>query len=192
MLRIRWSTNNSVERIDLTFFVSSFEEGGGGREIVPLFPRLDEFPPTSPIKVSRFDQISKPKRVLLYSRRGHLLYLTYLFVSISSFHRLYRDSRFVFLHVSSHLFKSPRDKDRPRSIHRFEVFENTNLLSFFPSLFFFFFKSNENILSQVDRSKKKNRDKIIPSFIIFTARRVYSSPVITTSRRFVVRTFENS
>lgn len=63
-------------------------------------------------------------------------------------------------------------------------------LSFSP--FFFFFKSNENILSQVDRSKKKNRDKIIPSFIIFTARRVYSSPVITTSRRFVVRTFENS
>lgn len=62
----------------------------------------------------------------------------------------------------------------------------------FPPFFFFFFKSNENILSQVDRSKKKNRDKIIPSFIIFTARRVYSSPVITTSRRFVVRTFENS
>lgn len=62
---------------------------------------------------------------------------------------------------------------------------------------FFFFKSNENILSQVEGSiekkkkKERNRDKIVLSFIIFTARRVYSSPVITTSRRFVP-TFENS
>lgn len=65
-------------------------------------------------------------------------------------------------------------------------------LSFSPFFFFFLNRTRIFFRKWIDRKKKKNRDKIIPSFIIFTARRVYSSPVITTSRRFVVRTFENS